>query len=498
MKTTLIQIDPHDDLTSIKDKMTWAKSSRMLLFFPNGYPLDQSPLTMKLIRRYAETNGARVALVTRNRIMREIAEEQGILCFTSAPQAEKKTWQKPKEKISQRTIQGAEHIIKQKNGITISQKKKSPVRVQRIITVFILMTLLVIASVLFIPSAHITFFPELTLQEMSFKVMADPSVNTIIVNGNIPAQKTTIGLSGELAGDSSGKVSIPKSKANGEVELVNLTAKSVILARGTIVSTGGTTPIEFYLTTDISLPGSTNEAQSAPIEAVMAGAGGNVSSESIIHISGFEQSVSITNLLPTSGGFEQSYPTPTDLDYEKLESQLRDQLLTKCKNEIKDNVSEGERLLEPSVGLDEIISKSQTPKIGEPSDRAILSLEIECSALVIKEIDENQLAKVFLDQDLPPGYLPVDNQILIERTSPITKNSDGLYSWNVNAYRKLMQSWDLEKVMKMISGKGIGEASGILSSAFMQINEAKVIITPQWWKYLPILPGKIEVEFRSD
>lgn len=498
MKTTLIQIDPHDDLTSIKDKMTWAISSRMLLFFPNGYPLDQSPLTMKLIKRFAEANGARVALVTRNRIMRAIAEEQGIPCFPSAPQAEKKNWPQPKAKTTQRRIQGAEQIIKQKDGVRTQQRTKSPVRTQRVITVLILMIVLVAASVLFVPTAHITFYPVLTNQEMSIKVMADPSVNTSLENGKIPAQKITMLVSGELAGDSSGKVSIPKSKATGEVQLVNLTTKSVILARGTIVSTGGTTPVEFYLTKEISLPGSTNEIKIASIEAVMAGAGGNVPSKSIIHISGFEQSVSISNSIPTIGGLEQSYPTPTSLDYEKLESQLREQLLSKCKNEIENEVTIGQRILAPSVELGEIVSKTQTPKIGEPSDRAILSLETECSAIAINETDENQLAKMFLDQGLPQGLLPVDDKIVIENTSLATKNSDGIFSWNETVNRELMQSWDVEKVMRMISGKSIDNASLILSNAFMQINEAEMIITPQWWKYVPILPAKIETEFRSE
>lgn len=498
MKTTLIQIDPHDDLTSIKDKMTWAKSSRMLLFFPNGYPMDQSPLTMKLIRRFAEANGARVALVTRNRIMREIAGEEGIPCFASAPQAEKKNWPKPKQSINQRTIQGAENIILKKNGVKNQPKKKSTLGIQRSITVLILLILLVLSFMIFIPSAKITFFPELIPQAISYKVIADPTINTVLTGGSIPLEKITTSISGEIAGDSTGRVSIPKTKATGEVSLINLTTKNVILPRGTIVSTGGTKPIEFYLTTDISLPGSSKEIHTAAIEAVTAGVEGNVTSNSIIHISGLDQSVSITNLASTSGGFAQSYPTPTAADYEKLENQLMEQLLVKCKNEINVKVSEGELLLEPSVGIDQITSKSQTPKIGEPSDRANLSLEMECTALVVEEKDEFAVAKLKLDQDLPLGLLPVNDQVKLERISPITRNSEENYTWTVNASRELMQSLQKDKILKMISGKPIEEVREILISAFKQTKEAELKITPRWWKRLPILPGKIEVEFWSE
>ena len=252
MKTTLIQIDPHDDLTSIKDKMTWAKSPRMLLFFPHGYPLNQSPLTMKLIRRYAETNGSRVALITRDRVMREIAEEQGIPCFSSAPQAEKKSWGAINQTKPLGTIKGVEKITELKT-ITPSQTKSKRYPFQKIISVFLLLGVGVFSLLFFIPSAHIVLYPVRTQQQIEYQVIVNPGAVTVDISGNIPSEQLSIQVSGDASGISSGKVVVPKAKATGEISITNQSNKTVTLPKGTIVSTSGLSPIEFYLTSAVSL-----------------------------------------------------------------------------------------------------------------------------------------------------------------------------------------------------------------------------------------------------
>ncbi len=498
MKTTLIQIDPHDDLTSIKDKMTWSNSPRMVLFFPNGYPLDQSPLTMKLIKRYAEANGARVALVTRNRIMRVIAEEQGIPCFESAPEAEKKVWRGDLRISSLGTMKGLGKITEKKAVISTSPKKKHSFQTQKFVTFILLFGLLILSFILFVPSAQVILYPEVTPQQLTYSIIADPDANSIAITGMIPADVFTIEISGELAGDSSGKVVVPKGKAIGEVELINLTSESVLLPRGTIVSTGGAIPIDFILTTEVYLPESSVESQIALIEAVVAGESGNVGSGKIIQISGLEQLVSINNPEPISGGTEQSFPTPTLKDYDKLEIQLRNQLLEKCEESVADQNPQEKFLIEKSIKLGESLSTLQTPIIGAPSDRAILALTINCSALMVSLEDERQLAKRLLDQNLTEDLIPVNDEITVEPTTDVFMNRDGKFTWDETASRDLMQPWDTDKGVTSLTGKRISEVNFLLLSSFSQLKPPEVTIMPSWWKVMPLLPARINVEIRSE
>lgn len=500
MKTTLIQIDPHDDLTSIKDKMTWSQSPRMLLFFPRGYPLEQSPLTLKLIRRYAASLGARVALITRSRAMRAIAEEQGIPCFASAPQAEKRSWPVLKVPAPRGEVRGAEKLAEIKTGLGLVSltKTKTRVNIQRVIAYLLLVLLMLLGAVVFIPKATVVVYPVFALQRQSYQVYADPAAIEVSLTGNLPAQTLTIEVQGELSADSSGNVTIPKTKAIGEVEIKNLTSRSLILPKGTIVSTAGDAPIEFYLTSEALLSGDVNNTVLVGVEAVLAGESGNVDSGMITRAGGLESVISVENLTPTSGGTQQSFPTPLEEDYRKLEARLKVQLLAQCKEKLSAQQLDGMMVVAESTALGETLSFTQIPKSGEPSDRATLSMGVSCSALTVSTADEERLAALILDETLASGVMPVGSALNIEKTSPVTLDANGLFTWTENASRVLMPAWDQEKFIRLLSGKRVSVARAALQAVFLQPQDPAVQVWPGWWNLMPILPGRISVEVRGE
>ena len=65
MKTHVIQLEPHDDVISIRDKMSWAKTGRILLVFPARVRSRFLTLDLRLLQRQAESLGAQLAVVTR-------------------------------------------------------------------------------------------------------------------------------------------------------------------------------------------------------------------------------------------------------------------------------------------------------------------------------------------------------------------------------------------------------------------------------------------------
>ena len=225
MKTILIQIDPHDDLTSIKDKMTWAKSARMLLFFPSGYPLFQTDLALKLIQRYSVTLGSQLAIVTRDRILRNVADELGVPCFTSAPQAEKNLWKVPSTQNLVRIPKEAKEILELKNSLPLASINTIPSNFQKIFTSFLLLSLLVILALFFIPSAKIILFPVTEIQEITYKVSAGTEYLSVDISGKLPAVKLSQEVNASLTKTSTGTINLPVSKASGSVKVINVPRK---------------------------------------------------------------------------------------------------------------------------------------------------------------------------------------------------------------------------------------------------------------------------------
>ena len=72
MNTHLLALESHDDLISVKDRMSWAKTPRILLIWPKGEKIALRPLDLRILQRHARALGADLGLVTRDpRIRRE-------------------------------------------------------------------------------------------------------------------------------------------------------------------------------------------------------------------------------------------------------------------------------------------------------------------------------------------------------------------------------------------------------------------------------------------
>ena len=77
MKTQLIPLETHDDLISIRDKMSWAKTPRILLVWPSKGQVGVRPLDLTLLRRHAVSLGAELGLVTRDAEIYAAARRMG-------------------------------------------------------------------------------------------------------------------------------------------------------------------------------------------------------------------------------------------------------------------------------------------------------------------------------------------------------------------------------------------------------------------------------------
>ncbi|HNO30793.1 MAG TPA: hypothetical protein PKI78_03330, partial [Anaerolineales bacterium] len=92
MKTKIITLESHDDLISVRDKLSWAKTPRILLVWPKYEKVTLRLLDLKILQRHADSLGAQLGLVTRRFKVRRDAESLGIPVFASSAAAQKQIW----------------------------------------------------------------------------------------------------------------------------------------------------------------------------------------------------------------------------------------------------------------------------------------------------------------------------------------------------------------------------------------------------------------------
>ena len=96
MKTYIINLDPHDDIISARDKMGWAKAERILLVWPERVRLLDRRLDLVLLQRHSAALGAQLGVISRDTEVRYHAPRLGILVFKDLRQAQRSNWRLPR------------------------------------------------------------------------------------------------------------------------------------------------------------------------------------------------------------------------------------------------------------------------------------------------------------------------------------------------------------------------------------------------------------------
>ena len=286
MKTTIVKLEPHDDVISIKDKISWCKSERIILVFPNKARKSLQQLDLILIKRSSIAQGATLAIVTRDSRLREIAAAVGLQVFSSVPKAEKTRWIKVRPEISEKIIpRGFTSIYEMSSGLVEKNKTKNLSLKIRLIVFLSALVALAAAAFFIIPSAQVKIYPQIEEQSIALDVTASGDLKSVNISGMIPAVEKSILISGGESRESTGTVMVPQVKAHGTVQISNLTQDNIVLPLGTIVSTSGEIPQRFLTLIKVTvLPSS--DPISVEVESLQPGNEGNILENQIDRVEG--------------------------------------------------------------------------------------------------------------------------------------------------------------------------------------------------------------------
>ncbi len=501
MKTHIIQLDPYDDAVSVRDKMAWGKTPRILLVWPekDGRILD-SKLDLLLIKRRAVELGAQIALVTKNPEVRFWARALEIPVFNATRQAQTSRWRRRRRRTRfdiwrrRRAAEGPPDVLEMRRyarGARPAWVHSFPARVG----FFLLGVLSVLALAAFIfPSAQITLTPETQTQQITFTALTSPSITRVNPSGTIPTRPIEVVVEGVHSIETTGSVEIPDQPATGRVQFTNLTDVAVVIPEGTVVMTMDSPPVRFVTTRQARTPAETGGVVDVPVQAVQPGSQGNVPAGAIRTIEGtLGLQLTVTNPSPTSGGSDQTLAAPSQLDRRRAYRQLLDQLRATAAAEIQALLGPGDLLLSTTPFLLTTLEETYTPEDTRPADTLQVSLRLEFQGLVVTEVELRELAQLVLDASLPAGFRPLPGTLTIEQLTQPQLDTELSANWQIRAQREIAAEVNAAQAVALTLGQPPATARERLAAALPLSQPPVIELTPDWWPRLPLLGFRIEV-----
>ena len=162
----VIELEDHDDVNTIRDRLMTAQSTRVLLVIPWDSPSLRKPVDLQMVQRFAEMNRIEVAIVSTEGDIRTAARECGLPAFRTVDAAQRKVpWHKSHDDEdelrpwtpSKRKRREAERAAVERNQAVAQAARRHPAWIALKIGIFVLALLVVaFAALAIIPNAQIT------------------------------------------------------------------------------------------------------------------------------------------------------------------------------------------------------------------------------------------------------------------------------------------------------------------------------------------------------
>jgi len=503
MKTQILELETHDDIISVRDKMGWGQTRRILLVWPSKGLILQRRLDLVLLLRRSAQIGAQLALVTQDAEVRYNANLLKIPVFDSVPQAHASKWRGGRRYKSQVNRLGPRPdlvTLRAKVHPNRSPWRENPATRWGVFSLSLL-ALLGLFTVLF-PGAKVTLNPAIDLQKMAFTVVANPNAKAVNLAGELPARVESVVVEGRDHIQTSGKMMLAEKAATTRLRFTNQTNRSVDIPKGLVVSTSGsshTAPLRFETTEAGTVPAGAGKFISLPARALIPGNEGNVAANRIVAIEGpLGLNLTTTNLLPASGGSSLPVKSPTPDDYDTLYQNLYNTLEKTAISEIQDSLESGDYLIIPSLELANTKEISFEPdntsgQANKPADQLDLTMRLEFIGEVVSVADLNAVANSMLGTVLPAGFTPIPETLVTEHTSQPELGPGSTYRWKVKATQQIQADIQENRLKNLVRGLTPGQASQVIAAQLPLASPPSITLIPGWWPRLPVWPLRIQI-----
>ncbi len=493
MKTQIIQLEPHDNYISIRDKMNWSKTPRILLILPRKRKFNLNALDLKLIQRHAINLGAELGLITKSSKIIRTATALNIPVFAGNLAAQSGTWIPQKRKrYKNRKIH--KNLRKRGEKFHPVAKKWRTYPATRLFF-FSLATFALLAIIFaFVPQAEIVIEPKRHVQSLTIPVRANAEVDDVFLSGSIPAYELRTDLTHQRSLVASGRVAIPVQVARGSVIFRNLTDLPTKIPAGTVIRSVDDEEIRFETLDDVEIAGGVDAIVEVRVKSLVFGERGNLDPNLLQAIEGeLSLWLAVNNPEPTSGGADAFVSAPTDRDREGLYELTMTYFDKEFEEEVSKKLAEGDVIFPDSLSEIEILEEVYTPPKGEPADRLTLKMHVSFLLFYAKETDLVELAQSALSASTPSGFIAMPNSLKISPESEFESNQLGITSWQMHVAQEMLPNISAAQVAALTQGRSTQIAVQKLQESFDLASTPKITISPPWWKWLPIAPFRINL-----
>jgi hypothetical protein len=498
VKTQIIALDPLEDHLSVRDKMNWSQTGRVLLTWPNDKRI-LTRLDLVLVQRFSAGRGVQLGLVTRNEDIRAEAAELGIPAFDTPREAQVARWRTTRRRRIPRRVR------KTSAELQALRQAAQPAKLAWInhpavrVAAFMLGLLAILAVLVYIlPTAQVWLSPQNQEQSLTLEASASPETATLNPAGRLPTYPVSVIVEARDSLPASGTVLVPYKPAMGGIQFTNLTEEPVEVPAGAIVSTlesaSESGPVRFATTKAGQVPAGIGESLVLPAAALMPGSIGNLPAGSLVAIEGpLGLQLSATNLSATHSGSDSLTNGPSESDRAALLEQMTASLRQSAAEEMQANLPPGDQALPITLRYLRTLEEAYSTEPGQPADQLELTLRLEFEGQAVSGADLETFATPFLDAALPEGYAALPGTFENSSASPPVMNEQGEISWKMHARRQLQAEIPAAEVIALLSGKSISEASQALRQALPLANAPTIRVTPAWWPRLPLAAFRIQV-----
>ncbi len=494
MKTKIITLESHDDLISVRDKLSWAKTPRILLVWPKYEKVTLRLLDLKVLQRHADSLGAHLGLVTRRMNVRRDAESLGIPVFKTTSAAQKNLWPDSAPRTQRIPKNPRRDLREMRDSIYQKEPAWRTSLLGRVLTFTAGVTAILVVAGIFVPRAAVTLYPESQTQSIVIPVNASPSIESISLTGDIPAKTISVTVDAEQVLTVTNQIAIPKTKAKGIARFTNLGEKEVEIPAGTVISTLDL--IRYITLNDTLLPAGVDKFVEVQIEALEAGSHGNAEPERITIVEGLlGLSATVTNPELISGGTDTKSIGASEEDRTELREVVMENLHSSAEAQMLTRINTNDLLLLDTLEVVKIQQEEFSPPEGQAGNPLVLKMQVEFSANYISHEDLNQLVSSTLNATTPQGFSPFAELTFKPLAEPVT-DSTGVTHFELEAAQVTLRDVDPMRVFSTIRGHNPARAENELMSALELRDNPQITISPSWWKWMPLIPFNISVEVK--
>lgn len=496
----ILTVWPDDDWASLRFRIAVAPAARVILEVPSRHPA-MGPVLLRRLQHLAEGIGKAIAIVTPSAELRRMAAEVGLPAFPDREMALRAPWPAWEEEE-----------LAVPSGLTPAMRTWAEARrrpfprwasavswgggVLGLLALFAL-------AIFLVPSAEVTLRPQGQPVAVVETVIADPRLAARdLRRGAIPAYPVAVIVEGRAQTQATGRQDQPTDYAQGQVVLVNQTARPVEVPAGTIVrAASGNLAVRFVISPSVTVPAGLGATAIAQVRALEPGPAGNVGPNQINLVEGpLAFALRVSNPEPLAGGRVQTVPVVTAADRDRVREALIAQLRQQGYAQMLAGLDPQDCVLPQTLEV-QVLLESYDRLVGEPAEALQAEMRARVVGYKVLRSDIGAMALVALNRQAPPGYELADEGFTLSGCEELEASKETDPEGNpqirltVRAQGQAIPRLPTDEIRRSLRGRSLGEAVGRLQ-ALPLAQPPEIRIRPSGWPWLPLLESHIRVRIQ--